>query len=168
MRVVPDRRSRARSCTALFTTVFMSRSVRSAGTWRAKLKEIANQRFCTARLGRGSLMRWRELYPEPSDRRRADRKNRGDRCERAVVDFVRRAWQLAGPEKQVFPIAQFVPAAVSDSRWIVPIGRAAASGPGQPSGCARKSRTRSGTEAIRVAISRKSRTAGSSWLNRSV
>src|SRR5260370_34716756 len=45
MRVVPDRRSSARSCAALFTTVLISRSVRSAGTWRAKVKRLPTKVF---------------------------------------------------------------------------------------------------------------------------
>ena len=34
------RKSRERSCMALVTTVLMSRSVRSGGTWRAKLSRL--------------------------------------------------------------------------------------------------------------------------------
>src|SRR5207248_4380139 len=45
MRVVEERRSSARSCTALFTTVLISSRVRSGGTWRAKLSKFPTSVF---------------------------------------------------------------------------------------------------------------------------
>jgi len=132
--------SREREAARVLTTVFDSRSVRSAGTWRAKLRD------CDSVFVRRAWSRIFEAVARALsgtwDHRRADRKNRGSPQADCLISCAAPA--ASCPRETSFSDCTIWACNRFRLRWTVPTEREAVSGRDPQDECAGRSATRAG------------------------